>query len=189
MNALPPHPQVVRTTCPYCGVGCGVLAVPDRDGSVTISGDPAHPANAGRLCSKGAALAETLSLDQRLLHPMMRQSDGSLVAVDWDTALDAVANGLRTIIERDGPDAVAFYLSGQLLTEDYYVANKLMKGFIGSANVDTNSRLCMASSVAGHRRASAPMPCPEFIRTSTRPISSCWSARTRRGAIPCSTSG
>jgi assimilatory nitrate reductase catalytic subunit len=153
MNALPPHPQVVRTTCPYCGVGCGVLAVPDRDGSVTISGDPVHPANAGRLCSKGAALAETLSLDQRLLHPMMRQADGSLVAVDWDMALDAVANGLRAIIERDGPDAVAFYLSGQLLTEDYYVANKLMKGFIGSANVDTNSRLCMASSVAGHRRA------------------------------------
>ena len=153
MNALPPHPQVVRTTCPYCGVGCGVLAVPDRDGGVTISGDPAHPANAGRLCSKGAALAETLSLDQRLLHPMMRQADGSLVAVDWDAALDAVANGLRAIIERDGPDAVAFYLSGQLLTEDYYVANKLMKGFIGSANVDTNSRLCMASSVAGHRRA------------------------------------
>jgi len=153
MNALPPHPQAVRTACPYCGVGCGVLAVPDRDGGVTISGDPAHPANAGRLCSKGAALAETLSLDQRLLHPMMRQADGSLVAVDWDMALDAVANGLRAIIERDGPDAVAFYLSGQLLTEDYYVANKLMKGFIGSANVDTNSRLCMASSVAAHRRA------------------------------------
>jgi assimilatory nitrate reductase catalytic subunit len=130
-----------------------VLAVPDRDGGVTISGDPAHPANAGRLCSKGAALAETLSLDQRLLHPMLRQADGSVVGVDWDTALDAVANGLRAIIERDGPDAVAFYLSGQLLTEDYYVANKLMKGFIGSANVDTNSRLCMASSVAGHRRA------------------------------------
>src|SRR2546429_5616004 len=84
---------------------------------------------------------------------MFRQADGSLARTDWDTALAKVANGLRTIIDRDGPDAVAFYLSGQLLTEDYYVANKLMKGFIGSGNVDTNSRLCMASSVAGHRRA------------------------------------
>ena len=80
MSALPPHPHAVRTTCPYCGVGCGVLAVPDRDGGATISGDPAHPANFGRLCSKGSALGETLALDQRLLHPMMRQADGSLVA-------------------------------------------------------------------------------------------------------------
>ena len=153
MNALPPHPPAVRTTCPYCGVGCGLLAMPDGQGGATISGDPTHPANFGRLCSKGSALGETLSLDQRLLHPMMRQSDGSLSRVDWDTALGRVAGGLRAIIDRDGPDAVAFYLSGQLLTEDYYVANKLMKGFLGSSNVDTNSRLCMASSVAGHRRA------------------------------------
>jgi assimilatory nitrate reductase catalytic subunit len=147
------YPSSVRTTCPYCGVGCGVLAMPDRDGGATIAGDPAHPANFGRLCSKGSALAETLSLDRRLLHPMARQADGALARVDWDTALDKVAGGLRAIIDRDGPSAVAFYLSGQLLTEDYYVANKLMKGFLGSANVDTNSRLCMASSVAGHRRA------------------------------------
>ena len=107
----------------------------------------------GRLCSKGSALGETLSLDQRLLHPMLRRADGSLFQVDWDTALDTVAGELRTIVDRDGPDAIAFYLSGQLLTEDYYVANKLMKGFLGSSNVDTNSRLCMASAVAGHRRA------------------------------------
>ena len=118
-----------------------------------IAGDPAHPANFGRLCSKGSALGETLGLDGRLLHPMLRQPDGTLARTDWDDALDRVADGFARIIERDGPDAVAFYLSGQLLTEDYYVANKLMKGFIGSANVDTNSRLCMASSVAGHRRA------------------------------------
>ena len=84
---------------------------------------------------------------------MLRQDNGTLARTDWDTALGRVADGFRRIIERDGPDAVAFYLSGQLLTEDYYVANKLMKGFVGSANVDTNSRLCMASSVAGHRRA------------------------------------
>ena len=143
----------MRTTCPYCGVGCGILAAVDRQGDATISGDPAHPANFGRLCSKGSALGETLSLDQRLLHPMFRQADGSLARTDWDTALAKVANGLRTIVDRDGPNAIAFYLSGQLLTEDYYVANKLMKGFLGSSNVDTNSRLCMASSVAGHRRA------------------------------------
>jgi assimilatory nitrate reductase catalytic subunit len=153
MNALSPRPAV-RTTCPYCGVGCGVLARPDRRGGATIiSGDPDHPANFGRLCSKGFALGETLGLEGRLLHPMLRQSDRSLVAVDWDQALDRVANGLQWVIERHGPDAVAFYLSGQLLTEDYYVANKLMKGFIGSANVDTNSRLCMASTVAAHTRA------------------------------------
>jgi assimilatory nitrate reductase catalytic subunit len=143
----------VRTACPYCGVGCGVLARPDGRGGATVTGDPDHPANFGRLCSKGFALGETLGLGQRLLHPMLRQSDGALAAVDWEHALGFVVEGFRRIIERHGPDAVAFYLSGQLLTEDYYVANKLMKGFIGSANVDTNSRLCMASSVAAHRRA------------------------------------
>ena len=147
-----PMPSV-RTTCPYCGVGCGILATPDGAGGATIAGDPDHPANFGRLCSKGAALGETLGLGTRLLHPMLRQHDGTLARVDWDMALGRVADGFKRIIERDGPDAVAFYLSGQLLTEDYYVANKLMKGFIGSANVDTNSRLCMASSVAGHKRA------------------------------------
>ena len=153
MNAHAPRSPAVRTTCPYCGVGCGVLARPDGRGGATIVGDPEHPANFGRLCSKGAALGETLALDGRLLHPMMRSSDGTLARVTWDIALDAVAHGFERTIGRYGPDAVAFYLSGQLLTEDYYVANKLMKGFIGSANVDSNSRLCMASAVAGHRRA------------------------------------
>src|SRR5581483_2672092 len=152
MNAPPSHPPEVRTTCPYCGVGCGVLAAPDGRGGARIAGDPAHPANFGKLCSKGTALGETLALDGRLLYPMLRQ-DGALARTDWDTALAATADGLRRVIWRYGPGAVAFYLSGQLLTEDYYVANKLMKGFIGSSHVDTNSRLCMASSVAGHRRA------------------------------------
>ncbi|MBS0540104.1 MAG: molybdopterin-dependent oxidoreductase, partial [Proteobacteria bacterium] len=138
----------VRTTCPYCGVGCGVLATPDGTGGAAIAGDPDHPANRGRLCSKGAALGETLSLDDRLLHP---EIDGR--RVPWDRALDAVAQGLGEVVARHGPQAVAFYVSGQLLTEDYYAANKLMKGFLGSANIDTNSRLCMASSVAGHQRA------------------------------------
>jgi assimilatory nitrate reductase catalytic subunit len=145
--------RAVRTTCPYCGVGCGVLAVADGSGGAAISGDPQHPANFGRLCSKGSALGETLRTDERLLYPMIRCRNGELERVVWSDALDHVANRFHHIIARDGPNAVAFYLSGQLLTEDYYVANKLMKGFIGSANVDTNSRLCMASSVAGHRRA------------------------------------
>jgi assimilatory nitrate reductase catalytic subunit len=140
--------MVTRTTCPYCGVGCGVLASLREDGQTEINGDPDHPANFGRLCSKGAALGETLSPDGRLAHPIV---DGE--RVDWDSALDLVAKTFSETIAEHGPDSVAFYLSGQLLIEDYYVANKLMKGFIGSANVDTNSRLCMASSVAGNRRA------------------------------------
>lgn len=138
----------IRTTCPYCGVGCGVLATPQQNGHVSIEGDPGHPANYGRLCSKGNALGETLGLDGRLLYP---EIEGKTVG--WDQALDHVAHKLKTTIQKHGPDSVGFYLSGQMLTEDYYVANKLMKGFIGSANVDTNSRLCMSSTVAGHKRA------------------------------------
>src|SRR5260221_5103318 len=152
MTTVDPALRATRTTCPYCGVGCGVLATPDSNGGAAISGDPEHPANFGRLCSKGSALGETLGLAGRLMYPMVRQADGALARVSWADALDRVADGFRRIVERDGPEAVAFYLSGQLLTEDYYVANKLMKGFIGSANVDTNSRLCMSSTVAGHRR-------------------------------------
>src|ERR1700691_2877922 len=153
MTAVDPALRATRTTCPYCGVGCGVLATADGLGGAAISGDPEHPANFGRLCSKGSALGETLSLEERLLYPMIRVSKGAMERVAWTDALDHVAHRFQHIVARDGPGAVAFYLSGQLLTEDYYVANKLMKGFIGSANVDTNSRLCMASSVAGHRRA------------------------------------
>jgi assimilatory nitrate reductase catalytic subunit len=153
MTAVDPAPCTTRTTCPYCGVGCGLLATPDNSGGVAISGDPEHPANFGRLCSKGSALGETLGLEDRLLYPMIRCSKGTMERVAWSDALDHVAHRFAHIVARDGPGAVAFYLSGQLLTEDYYVANKLMKGFIGSANVDTNSRLCMSSSVAGHRRA------------------------------------
>jgi assimilatory nitrate reductase catalytic subunit len=137
-----------RSACPYCGVGCGVLLRPDGQGGLAVRGDPDHPANRGRLCSKGAALGQTVGLDGRLLTPRINGQD-----TGWDTALDHVAERFSRTIAEHGPDSVAFYVSGQLLTEDYYVANKLMKGFIGSANIDTNSRLCMASSVAGHRRA------------------------------------
>jgi assimilatory nitrate reductase catalytic subunit len=153
VTMVDPALRATRTTCPYCGVGCGVLATPDGSGGAAIAGDPEHPANFGRLCSKGSALGETLGLEERMLYPMIRCSKGSMERVAWSDALDHVAHRFQHIIARDGPNAVAFYLSGQLLTEDYYVANKLMKGFIGSGNVDTNSRLCMASSVAGHRRA------------------------------------
>jgi len=138
----------VRTTCAYCGVGCGIVATPTGAREVTIKGDPDHPANAGRLCSKGTHIGETVGLEGRLLYPMIGKR-----RVGWDKALDLVAKKFRDTIARHGPDSVAFYVSGQLLTEDYYVANKLMKGFIGSANIDTNSRLCMSSAVAGHMRA------------------------------------
>jgi assimilatory nitrate reductase catalytic subunit len=148
---------VTKTTCPYCGVGCGVRASLQADGQLEIAGDENHRANAGRLCVKGSALAETVGLDGRLLYPKLRSnkhdSNAESHRVSWDTALDKVAQGFRKVIAEHGPDAVAFYVSGQLLTEDYYVANKLMKGYIGSANIDTNSRLCMSSAVAGHKRA------------------------------------
>lgn len=134
----------MNSTCPYCGVGCGV-SVRD-DGSV--AGDASHPANFGRLCVKGAALGETLNASGRLL---WAQVDGQRAPLD--TALASAAARLRAIIDQHGPEAVAIYASGQLLTEDYYVANKLMKGYIGAANIDTNSRLCMASAVVGYKRA------------------------------------
>lgn len=137
-----------RSTCPYCGVGCGVLLSADGEGGITVRGDPAHPANRGKLCSKGSALAETVGVDSRLLEP---EINGEVV--DWNSALDHVAERFGKVLAEHGPDAVAFYVSGQMLSEDYYVANKLMKGFMGSANIDTNSRLCMASTVAGHKRA------------------------------------
>ena len=138
----------VRSTCAYCGVGCGVLLHPDGAGGLAVRGDPDHPANYGRLCSKGMALGETVGLDHRLLSPRVFGQD-----TKWDDTLQLVADRFSDAIAQHGPDSVAFYVSGQLLTEDYYVANKLMKGFMGSANIDTNSRLCMASTVAGQKRA------------------------------------
>ncbi len=143
----------IKTTCAYCGVGCGIEAKaeevsPGGEIIVKVRGDEDHPANFGRLCSKGLALGETAISDGRLLKPSINNADCT-----WDQALDHVADKFKNIIAEHGPDAVAFYVSGQLLTEDYYIANKLMKGFIGTANIDTNSRLCMSSSVAGHKRA------------------------------------
>ena len=143
-----PKQSSIKTTCPYCGVGCGVSASVEKDRVQTVVGDENHPANFGKLCVKGSVLHETMDHHGRLLHPSI---DG--VKVDWDTAIDTVAQKLKTIAKQHGPDSIAFYLSGQLLTEDYYVANKLAKGFIGTSHVDTNSRLCMSSAVAGYKRA------------------------------------
>lgn len=137
----------VRTTCAYCGVGCGIAATAEGR-ALAIAGDGDHPANFGRLCSKGAALGSTVGLEGRLLHPMIGQKRAS-----WAQATALVAQRFKETIARHGPDSVAFYVSGQLLTEDYYAANKLMKGFIRSANIDTNSRLCMASAVTAHKLA------------------------------------
>ncbi|MFT6914094.1 MAG: assimilatory nitrate reductase catalytic subunit [Motiliproteus sp.] len=157
--------RAVKTTCPYCGTGCGVtVSVSSKTAAtqssfaenhssqstpeLSLSGDDDHPTNSGKLCSKGINLLETLDPAARLLYPQLNGQ-----RVSWDTALDSAASQIRSIIDQHGPDAFAIYCSGQLLTEDYYVANKLMKGFIGTANIDTNSRLCMSSAVAGHKRA------------------------------------
>jgi len=196
--------KTIRTTCPYCGVGCGVLATVDQNsGDVSVKGDPDHPANFGKLCSKGSALAETLGVERRITQPYYnpsyylknnsRKNDShkgsqnrpSAIEVEinlhgnfasqstpqsqispiestliskptsttWDSVLDDIATRLNDTIAKHGRDSVMFYVSGQLLTEDYYVANKLIKGFIGNNNIDSNSRLCMSSAVAGHKRA------------------------------------
>ena len=146
----------VATTCCYCGVGCGVIATASGNAVAAVRGDPAHPANFGRLCTKGATLHESAEAGARLLYPEVGGA-----RANWDEALDLAAAKFREIIATHGPDAVAFYISGQLLTEDYYVFNKLAKGLIGTNNVDTNSRLCMSSAVAGYKLslgADAP-PC------------------------------
>jgi assimilatory nitrate reductase catalytic subunit len=146
----------VATTCCFCGVGCGVIAVSSNNTITSVRGDPAHPANFGRLCTKGAALHLSMDTSARLLYPEVNGERAT-----WDEALDYAAQKFAQIIADHGPDAVAFYISGQLLTEDYYVFNKLAKGLIGTNNVDTNSRLCMSSAVAGYKMslgADAP-PC------------------------------
>ncbi len=140
--------NIQQTTCPYCGVGCGVITAVDQYGVVTVKGDKEHPANLGKLCSKGTALGETVALHERLLYPEIMGEQ-----VSWEQAIATAAGRFKDIIAEHGADSVAFYVSGQLLTEDYYIANKLIKGFIGSANIDTNSRLCMSSAVAAYKRA------------------------------------
>lgn len=152
VTTKPPADDWIKSTCAYCGVGCGIEAKVEKQDSgenkVIVRGDISHPANYGKLCSKGLALGDTVIDDGKMLLPSINGE-----VAQWDAALDYVADQFQQIIKKYGPDSVAFYVSGQLLTEDYYVANKLMKGYIGSGNIDTNSRLCMSSSVAGHKRA------------------------------------
>lgn len=140
--------SLIQTTCAYCGVGCGVDVALSNNQPTALEGMPEHPANYGRLCVKGTHLLDTVNNDNRLTTPMINNK-----AVSWPEASNYVASKFKQIIDEHGADAVAFYVSGQLLTEDYYIANKLMKGYIGSANIDTNSRLCMSSAVAGYKRA------------------------------------
>lgn len=154
--------KTVKSTCCYCGVGCGLLVETVDDKITSVRGDPEHPANRGRLCTKGATLNQTSDLTWRLLQPTRRsRSTLNKQAISWDMALDEAAERFANTIRSHGPDSVAFYISGQLMTEDYYVFNKLAKGLIGTNNVDTNSRLCMSSAVAGYKQtlgADAP-PC------------------------------
>ena len=161
-----------KSTCTYCGVGCGVI-IASQGGQITgVRGDPTHPANFGRLCTKGATQHLTASAavtqQSRLLYPMQRQQrGGELIRINWETALDSAADKFSAIIGQHGPDAVGFYVSGQLLTEDYYVFNKLAKGLIGTNNIDSNSRLCMSSAVAGYKQslgADAPPACYDDVK-------------------------
>ena len=156
-----------RSTCCYCGVGCGVIIQSEADRIVGVRGDPDHPANFGRLCSKGATLHLSAGRDTRALYPELRLARGARRArASWDEALDYAAARFAATVREHGPDSVAFYISGQLLTEDYYVFNKLAKGLIGTNNVDTNSRLCMSSAVAGYKAtlgADAPPCCYEDL--------------------------
>jgi assimilatory nitrate reductase catalytic subunit len=156
-----------KSTCCYCGVGCGVIIHSQNDKIIDVKGDPDHPANFGRLCTKGATLHLSAKADNRALYPEMRLTrEATRKRVSWDTSLDYLAEKFAQTIAKYGPDSVAFYISGQLMTEDYYVFNKLAKGLIGTNNVDTNSRLCMSSAVTGYKAtlgADAPPACYEDI--------------------------
>ncbi|MDP2019485.1 MAG: molybdopterin-dependent oxidoreductase, partial [Hydrogenophaga sp.] len=163
--------SITRSTCPYCGVGCGVLIETEGQQITGVRGDPDHPANFGKLCTKGTTLHLTatpeLTRQTRLLQPMRRLTrQAAPTPIAWDAALDIASDRFAKTITQHGPDAVGFYISGQLLTEDYYVFNKLAKGLIGTNNVDTNSRLCMSSAVAGYKAtlgADAPPACYDDV--------------------------
>ncbi len=160
-----------RSTCPYCGVGCGVIIESSGARITGVRGDPKHPANFGRLCSKGSTLhlsASPVAASQtRLLQPQRRLvRGGHLLPMSWEASLQWASQSLGHIVRNHGPEAVGFYVSGQLLSEDYYVFNKLVKGLLGSNNIDTNSRLCMSSAVAGYKLtlgADAPPACYDDV--------------------------
>lgn len=144
----------VRSVCPYCGVGCGVILETEKGKVFKVQGDPEHPANRGKLCTKGMNLHKTIHTPDRLTQPLMRESKNSFfVPASWDKALERISTSFQSLINQYGTESIAFYISGQLLTEDYYVVNKLAKGFLKANNVDSNSRLCMSSAAMGYRRA------------------------------------
>lgn len=150
---MKPAPNSYKSTCCYCGVGCGVVVTKENNGQLSLEGDKEHPSNKGMLCSKGMNLHYTV-MDQsdRLLYPQVRLNRSMpLQRATWDEALERTAAVFKALIKKFGPDSVAFYVSGQCLTEEYYLVNKLIKGFIGSNNIDTNSRLCMSSAVVGYK--------------------------------------
>jgi len=155
MSSSAKHNETYTSTCCYCGVGCGVVVKKEKNGSISVEGDKNYPVNKGMLCSKGMNLHYTVNdKTDRLLYPQMRYNKSMpLKRVSWDDALDRTAAVFKTFIDKYGPESVAFYASGQCLTEEYYVVNKLIKGFIGSNNIDTNSRLCMSSAVAAYKMA------------------------------------
>lgn len=159
--------SAINSICCYCGTGCGVRIHTRHNRVIGISGDPTHPSSHGKLCSKGLALADTVRSDAaRVLHAELRHTRGLSNPVPLEQALDTTAQKLATIIEQHGPDAIGFYLSGQLLTEDYAVFNKIARGLIGTNNIDTNSRLCMSSAVVGYKKtlgADAPPACYEDL--------------------------
>ena len=151
--------KTTQTTCPYCGVGCGVSATVEQTAlgqKVSVTGDANHPSNYGKLCIKGSNLADTIGLETRVLQPMLGRQTSPFhtrQATDWNTATALIAEKFQQCIDLYGRESIAFYVSGQLLTEDYYAVNKFVKGYLGTANIDTNSRLCMSSAVAAHKRA------------------------------------
>ncbi|PKP29056.1 MAG: NAD(P)H-nitrite reductase, partial [Bacteroidetes bacterium HGW-Bacteroidetes-18] len=151
MSTSKPH----KTICSYCGVGCGILVNQDSNGNISVKGDPDYPSNKGMLCSKGMNLNYVAQdTSDRILYPEMKWSrNHPMTRVSWDTALDRASAVFKSIREKHGPDSVAFYISGQCLTEEYYIANKLTKGFLGTNNIDTNSRLCMSSAVVGYKKS------------------------------------
>lgn len=150
---LRPNETEYKTTCCYCGVGCGIVLTDKGNGALHVRGDETHPSSRGMLCSKGMNLHYTAMDDSdRLLYPQMRMNRSMpMQRVSWENALDRTARIFKRLIGQYGPDSVGFYISGQCLTEEYYVVNKLMKGFVGSNNIDTNSRLCMSSAVVGYK--------------------------------------
>ena len=169
-----------KSTCPYCGVGCGVIIQTNKDPQgnpevIGVRGDPDHPANFGKLCTKGSTLhltaASHLQDQARLLYPIKQENrqhleDASSVRISWEEATQTIAQRFADTITKYGPDSVAIYVSGQILTEDYYIFNKIVKGLIGTNNIDTNSRLCMSSAVAGYKQTlgmDAPPCCYEDI--------------------------